>query len=317
MQLSGRPLLDTRADAGLFVDPFKHLDRLSRAIGDGLNVLVTGWRGSGKTSLLRQFLLHRRASGPAALLVSAGTASSPSDVLTLVLRALATDTAPASRAGEPSVVDLLDALATDTSPAAVLLDNLPPRLAHALFGQLRDELWRLPLVWVVTCADTDEVAFLRPPADAFFDTVVRLPPLDPPAMRDLLRRRASADELDDEALSSVVELSDGNPRSALVLARRLTSGESSPELVRADEARRREAVTKLGRPAQMLLTELEASGAASASDETMLSRLGWTRARAAQVLEQLASAGLVEATDVRNGPGRPRRVYRPSAAQPR
>jgi predicted ArsR family transcriptional regulator len=31
------------------------------------------------------------------------------------------------------------------------------------------------------------------------------------------------------------------------------------------------------------------------------------------VLGQLAAAGLVQPVDVRNGPGRPRRVYRPTA----
>lgn len=326
MQLSGRPLLDTRADAALFVDPTGLVERLQRAVRDRLNVLVSGPRGAGKTSLLRQFLFRLRTSGDDAVMVSAGTANTAADVLELVRRAVtpaqprpgvvaAVPPAPAGQREIASAVELLEALRVVEQPATVvLLDNVPPGLAHALFGQLRDELWQLPYCWVVTCADRDESVFLRPPADAFFDTVLRLPPLDAEATRELLRRRASGDELDDDTLASVVELSHGNPRRALDLTRQATTAGTSPDRLRADAAQRSETLARLGRPAQMLLAELEASGGASASDEALLSRLGWTRARAAQVLDQLASAELVEATDVRNGPGRPRRVYRPRSA---
>jgi hypothetical protein len=219
------------------------------------------------------------------------------------------DTSEASAAGDASDV-------SDTRPGAprlVLVDGLSAPVAHAVFGQLRDELWSLPYTWVVACADTDEAAFLRPPADAFFDTVVRLPPLPADAVRDLLRRRITEAELPADAVTTAVELADGNPRRALDAARRLAlEPEGAPDL-RRERAGRARALGALGRPAAMLMAELEASGGASASDPALLARLGWTRARAAQVLGLLADAGLVQPVDVRNGPGRPRRVYRPTA----
>lgn len=318
MLLSGRPLLDTRADATLFVDGAELLPRLSAACASGLNVLLSGARGAGKTSVLRQLLFSRRRAGTeTTALVSVGMAGSPAEALTMVQRGLAPDLAAASTQGAPQAADVLAALAQMDTPAdtVILLDNLPPGLAHAIFGQLRDELWQLPLVWVIACADSDEGLFLRPPADAFFDSVVRVPPLTDNALRDLLRRRASRDELDDSVLTSVVELAEGNPRAALNLTRQLTGPDASPERLHDRLANRRQALAGLGRPAEMLFAELLTSGGASASDEALLSRLGWTRGRAAQVLEQLASAGLVEAVDVRNGPGRPRRVYRPVHAE--
>jgi hypothetical protein len=314
MLLSGRPLLDTGADAALFVDPSGVLPRLLAATDGRFNVLLSGARGAGKSSLLRQLLLTRRQSSRGRTAVaSTGTASSAAEVLTLVARTLGAEPPRQSADAAPAVADMLEALAAMDlgADAVVLVDNLPPALAHAVFGQLRDDLWQLPLAWVVVCADTDESAFLRPPADAFFDTVVRVPPLDADAMRDLLRRRATPQELDEGVLSSVIELAGGNPRAALDLARQLSVLDSSPARLHVHLAHRAQALAALGRPAAMLFAELQASGGASASDEALLARLGWTRARAAQVLDQLAGAGLIESTDVRNGPGRPRRVYRP------
>ncbi|HSR22512.1 MAG TPA: hypothetical protein VLW53_03100, partial [Candidatus Eisenbacteria bacterium] len=102
----------------------------------------------------------------------------------------------------------------------------------------------------------------------------------------------------------------GNPRRALDLARRLLTDPQAAEALRHDVLHRRETVERLGAAAAMLLTELETSGPASASDPGLLARLGWTRARATQVLSRLEEAGLVEASAVPDGPGRPRKVYR-------
>jgi predicted ArsR family transcriptional regulator len=66
----------------------------------------------------------------------------------------------------------------------------------------------------------------------------------------------------------------------------------------------------VGRAAAMLVAEVESLGPVSASDERLLSRLGWTRERAAQVFKQLEEAGLVVFSELRDGPGRPRKVYR-------
>jgi hypothetical protein len=68
-----------------------------------------------------------------------------------------------------------------------------------------------------------------------------------------------------------------------------------------------------GRPATALARELQQLGGASASDERLLSRLGWTRPYATRMLRRLEAAGLLVASE-RPGPnastgGRPRRIY--------
>ncbi len=222
--------------------------------------------------------------------------------------------------GEVSAADLVAALSglapAEAAPRILAVDGLAPAVAQAVFGQLRDELWRAPLTWLVSCADVDEPAFLRPPADAFFDTTVRLAALSDDDMHDLLRRRATVDELSDDAVTEVVSLAAGVPRRAIDLARHLllapaesAAATSSVEAVRDRLLDRQQIVERLATPARMLLAELEAVGGASASDERLLTRLGWTRARAAQVFGELERQGLVEATDEPRPSGRPRRVF--------
>ena len=60
----------------------------------------------------------------------------------------------------------------------------------------------------------------------------------------------------------------------------------------------------------MLAQELEALGWASASDERLLVRMGWTRSRVVQVIAELEGEGLVEMREESTGRGRPRKLYR-------
>lgn len=307
-------MLDTRADAALFVDRQAELDRLDRAVTEGLNVLVSGVRGIGKTSLLRHQAYGMRGSGGVAVL-DATALSEPAVFLAAAARAVG---APGQPADEASAADLV-AVLSQLAPAAasvLAVDGLSPAVAQVVFGQLRDEVWRAPLTWLVSCPDVDEPAFLRPPADAFFDITVRLPAFSDDEMNQLLRSRATVDELSDEAVKEVVHLAAGVPRRAIDLARHLLlgpgHGDGAVDAVAAFRDRlidREQAVERLSTPARMLLTELEAVGGASASDERLLARLGWTRARAAQVLGQLEREGLVEATNEPRASGRPRRVF--------
>jgi len=301
---------------------------LRKSAEQGLNVLVVGDRGSGKTTLLRQLALDLRDHDVPAVFVDGKLATNAYSFLELVryqlgeapnlleavrdryIRAFQ----PRPNLGEaPILLDIIDSLRdpTGTQPRTVLLvDGVPSAdEAHRLFGRLRDELWETPFTWIVAADERDRAALLRPPADAFFDRLIELAPFDEPEQLGLLRKRASVHDV--RAVRPLLEASDGNPRRLLALARDALEGGTTVKDILDVRAERARAASELGRPASMLLAELEARGAASASDKDLLQSLGWTRSRAVQVFSELEKAGLV-ASETEKGPaGRPRKVYRP------
>jgi hypothetical protein len=327
--LSARPLLASALDADLFVARERELEALERAAKAGLNALVLGDRGVGKTSLLH--CLERRLEEDDQLapvfVEGARRAERPEELLSLLAYRLADDQARFSHLGEimqsvgrrpprTSTEGLLagirtvrEALAQAERRPLLILDELPSgEVAHQLFGQLRDELWSLPATWVVAAETGDQASYLRPPASAFFETIVILKPLPEPDALELLRRRTADGQVSAAVLRDVVAAAEGNPRRLVELARgALLEGRSVDEAAGA-RAIRQERARDLGEAASRLVAYLETNGPASASDERMLSELGWSRSRATQVLRELEQAGLVKASSERNDSGR-RKVY--------
>ncbi|MBM7785262.1 ATP-binding protein [Tenggerimyces flavus] len=283
--MSNRPLLDTRTDADLFVGRELELNRLTRAVELGLNALVVGTAGVGKTSLLRQLAYRLRGNGQAVHHLTAGRLTGVQDVL-----------------------DQLEQLRADATQV-VLLDEPELDLATNLFGRLRDELWQLPFTWIVAVEPPAATVLAKAPIDAFFEVRLEIDPLAPGELRTMLDRRLPAGALPDSVLDELT--ADDEPRRVLDAARQLLTGASWPELKEARK-QRDTAVGKLSRPEREAIRALESvGGAASASDPDLLAALGWTRARAVQVLGALAEAGILIAESVRgNGAGRPRKVYR-------
>src|ERR1700716_1335080 len=201
IQLSQRPLLSTTADAALFVDRQREADTLVRAVRLGLNALLLGQRGSGKTSLLHFVERRLRDGGTEVRFVEASSASTIDDLIALLSEAVRgtpggpPDKLLAGPTGEAGVVGDLRRLGemARRQPCVLLVDSISrPALVHQLFGQQRDELWQLPFLWVVSGNSADRGGYLEPPADSFFDVVVELAELSVEQAAELLVRRSTA-----------------------------------------------------------------------------------------------------------------------------
>ncbi len=339
MQLSGRPLLDNAADHALFVGRDDALARIDRALRSGLNCLVVGDPGSGKTSLVRA-MMYRTTESAQPLRVTyvrANEARSAADLLTAILTALGP-----GRPTRSSAIDLLDDLTAELADAdagetgirVMVVDDIGAAAGAELFGALRDELWQVGAQWLVTTSTAQSSSLLRPPADVFFETRIELGPLTEEEAAELLRRRIDApgstgsgremegansgdtDDTDDERnawMLAAVGSARETPRRLLEVVRELSAdpavgglGFTTVTGLRSRSA----ALEQLSRPARMLAQELEALGWASASDERLLVRMGWTRPRVVQVIAELEGEGLVEMREESTGRGRPRKLYR-------
>lgn len=305
MMLSGRPLLDIRVDAEMFVDRDDERHRLATAATQGYNTLVWGEAGIGKTSLVRTFAYELRTSGRTVHYARVEGASRADELLRGVAATLPGDRGKAAGA---DVESLLRELGRDAERRVIILDDVSSAAGYQLFGLFRDQLWALPWTWIVAVRTEEKGGLLRAPATAFFERVIELGPLPPSAAVDMIRRRNG--KRAPRWARQVATAAGGNPRRVLALARDITENGGDADAVVGSLGRRAAAIQALGRPESMLAAELEALGAASASDEALLDRLGWTRARAAQVFATLESAGLVTSDEVRSGTGRPRRVFR-------
>jgi hypothetical protein len=342
--LQGRPLLATAADARLFVDREEQLEQLERSVRRGFNVAIHGDRGAGKTSLLHFVEYRERALRRVAFVDATGL----DDVSELVDRVQAAvlgrvvrpfdarfeapfadrgsssaSASPADRARVNStgglaqgtaatwLVDQVRSLAEAESTFVLVDASGAPEAAYGLFGRLRDELWQLEHRWIVAVDTRDWPHLQRPPADAFFDITIEIPPLDQVQLMNLLELREPS--LQRPELGQIAADSGGNPRHALELVRQAIVRERPIEDMLMTRALREQAASRLGRPHSMLLAELEASnGPLSPSDERLLERMGWTRERAGQVFRDLEEAAIVGFAEERQPRGRPRKLYFPN-----
>lgn len=325
--LQGRPLYDNPADHKYYVPP-PEWEAVCRAVDRGNNTLICGARGSGKTTLLRQLQLALRDRDEPVVFIDAAAIAEPLELAVRIRDALKGrldqglsgargrevfgDPDPPPGGVSRFLYDTLIGLGQDIEPAIVLLDaTASARALYGVFGRMRDTIWQLPHHWLVAIDDSDYATVLKPPADAFFDTVIALAPRPNDDLLQILHRRT--DELPDELLSQIAQDARGNPRVAIRAANNAIVHGDDPAGDLTARGWLLDTAARLGRPQGMLMAELLDIGQASPSDQVLLERLGLKRARVNALLQELHDAGLVESAIERSdGPGRPRTIYRPA-----
>jgi energy-coupling factor transporter ATP-binding protein EcfA2 len=328
-----RPLAPTRADQRRFVNREIETKRALGAVTAAQNVVVLGEPGSGRSSLLNHlaWLLEEEHDVETVALGGEGVGDASQLLGVLVarvrrldggrargawvddLRALAMPDGPFGEVVKPALLmELVDLLAESVTGrgrrVCMMVDGLAPRVAHAVFGSLRNELWTIDgASWVLAGDTADGPLYREPPADAFFPVTVELEPFSAVDARGLLAAHGEVPA--DDVLREVVQAGAGNPRRLLRAAADAGAG-----LVPA-HARRREpverAVALAGPLAGRLVEYLVDHGPVSASDTKMLRQLGVSRQRVSELMHELEAAGLLDSAEQRRPgqPGRPTRRF--------
>lgn len=306
-ELTSRPL--TASDAALYV-PREADSAIRAALQQRENVLVGALRGAGATSLLHRL----EADLPDALLMNAERAASAADIIAslvsqLRLRQILPDLQdllrrPDPLAAPPIMRRIGDTLREEERHPVVLLDGpVDPKISFDLFGRWRDELYVLPLSWVVIAHQERLAEYVTPPADIFFDAIVLVDSLDESKAVELLQRRHVV-SLPDEVEQSISRHFDGTPRHLIRLTRQALASDPAEVALRAEQLAH--ATSSLSRGAQRLLVDMQGRGPVTATDLELQRRLGVTDRQMRRNLTELTTAGLAEQLpSSSSAPGRP------------
>jgi hypothetical protein len=312
MLFRDRPLLPSTVDAGLYVSRPALENALLRPLEQGRNVLLLGDPGAGKTTLMRQIASELEERDTPTFWINASLAETAEDLLIMVIEALGVDEPliDGERRSNVRLLELTRILAA-RPPAVIIVDNLSDSVpAFDLFGRLRDELWSAGHAWLAAARPNDSGALRSPPAEAFWSTVVEIPPLNEAEVDEFLRRGLSEPE---RQRLQMVPVSGFQPR---LLIRQLQStmeegGEGKDMWIQ----RILEQAAKLGRSEEAALRELIGLGRpASAHDPELQKGLGWSRSYTQRIFSHLEAAHLVRSIPEPTGEraGRPRKLYEPN-----
>ena len=185
-------------------------------------------------------------------------------------------------------------------PKVILVDGLiDTDIGYDVFGRLRDELWALGHTWAVAVRPRDSAALRTPPADAFWSTVIEIPPLQPEETERLLRLGLTDDELSTgnrhgRSPARIRAPRSAPPRTSWIEAATLTrhprlGGRSTSREHRCSGERGdgRPKLQGLGRPV-------------SAHDPELLEPLGWSRPYAQRILSHLEEGGVLRSIPERS-----------------
>ncbi len=304
-QLNRRPLSSSELDQEQFA-MVPEVGALRNAEQFQFNIYIGGETGSGKTTLLRHMEYFRRGS---TVFVRAEETETPAQLVAAIASAINPADSSQVNIGETEldVATIHEALQKRRElpgyPRLVLVDGANPEQVQTLFGRFRDSLWDLPLTWIVACNRGAPL----PPADAFFDQVIRLSPWPKEQIRDLIDKRIEQwvptwrwREDWRELVASV--LAPASPLRTILTLQAMVQSRDPVKLLDSLKTERRQ-TEALPERLRSIYEALNGIGPVHAGDEQLMDAVGVTRSRIVHSLKELEEMGMVEAK--RDG----RRVY--------
>jgi MarR family len=301
---------------------------LGRALALGLNVAVVGDAGTGKTTLVRTVL--GAEPNPRRIVCVDGHGSLVSEIVDRIAEgfgwrrkqyrlepkhevtgALGSMIKHVPIEPDPARIDTDDLpflasviaeaprvleFAEFDGPWVCIIDTPPAGAIEELFGKHRERLWDLPVQWVLITHTNP----LPAAANLFFETKVTVTELPVDLANKLVALRLSASgavsRTDAVRLATTIASHVATRPRDLVAAARdavLHDNGNAEERFKV-QGQLTERAAAIGRGHAMLMAELISLGGAHASDAELRQRLGYSRPRMVQLLNELHDAGLVE-----------------------
>ena len=318
MLFRDRPLLPSSVDADLYVARPRLEGDLLRPLEQHRNVLLLGDAGAGKTTLMRRTADILERQDQRTVWINAALADSPVELLTMVKEAIDEGRSMPEPVGEEvrENLRLLSLIRTlsHREPTVIFVDGLSDsQLSFDLFGRLRDELWATGHAWLVAARPKEAAGLRLPPAEAFWATVVEIPPLNEGEVSQFLSH--GLEETEFHRLKKI-PIKGFHPRLLIrEVEMALVAAEEGAEIGTGHFDALLQKAAELGRSEEAALRELIGLGhPASAHDPELLGSLGWSRPYVQRILSHLEASGLVRSLPEPAGErtGRPRKLYEPN-----
>jgi energy-coupling factor transporter ATP-binding protein EcfA2 len=180
-----------------------------------------------------------------------------------------------------------------------------PNVMYQVLSSLREPLWQTKSVFVFAGSLAEKDLYLRPPVEAFLDTIVNLEPFDYENTVQLVKSRLNRETISREVLKNIFDESNGNPSRILSLLKKVyySSGYAEPSKKEGISQRKYQGIVRTAQieadldiVSREIIRYIEKTGAVSASDSQFQAYLRLKRPSLTQKLKQLKEKGLLRST---------------------
>jgi len=187
----------------------------------------------------------------------------------------------------------------------VMIDDLDKFSADKVwhtFRSIRDILWELHFSLIITALPDQVSEITKPPLDQFFPYWIKIPSFDMEYTKNLIEKRFKKSQvtISNDALEAIVNRTKGNPRSIIAIMKNVIESSDFSSQITLDN------INNLGLPYSIRLSDIQRAVInylsenpnTSASTKNFIARIGVTRSRLSQILNDLKKDDLIDSKKV-------------------
>ncbi|MHB8546551.1 MAG: AAA family ATPase [Nitrosotalea sp.] len=177
------------------------------------------------------------------------------------------------------------------------LDKFPADKVWHTFRSIRDILWELHFSLIITALPDQVSEITKPPLDQFFPYWIKIPSFDMEYTKSLIEKRFNKSQvtISNDALEAIVNRTKGNPRSIIAIMKNVIESNDFSSQITLDN------INNLGLPYSIRLSDIQRAVInylaenpnTSASTKNFIARIGVTRSRLSQILNDLRKDDLI------------------------